>query len=141
MLIDGSSVMFRAFFGIPVGAFKAPDGQPVNAVRGFLDMLARLVTDRKPRALVVATDEDWRPAFRVDVIPSYKTARLERGAMPPELEPQEPIIHAVLKAMGVEVMGAAGLEAEDVIASVLPKITGRVELVTGDRDVFSLVRD
>ena len=75
MLIDGSSVMFRAFFGIPVGAFKAPDGQPVNAVRGFLDMLARLITDRKPRAIVVATDEDWRPAFRVDVIPSYKTAR------------------------------------------------------------------
>src|SRR5437870_5153175 len=80
LLLDGSSLMFRAFFGIPVGAFKAPDGQPVNAVRGFLDMLARLVTDRKPKALVVATDEDWRPAFRVKVIASYKTARLERGA-------------------------------------------------------------
>src|SRR5256714_6688791 len=141
LLLDGSSLMFRAFFGIPVGAFKAPDGQPVNAVRGFLDMLARLVTDRKPAAMVVATDEDWRPAFRVDVIPSYKTARLERGAMPPELEPQEPIIHAVLKAMGVGVMGAARFTAEDVIASVLPKISGRVEIVTGDRDLFSLVRD
>jgi 5'-3' exonuclease len=141
LLLDGSSLMFRAFFGIPVAAFKAPDGQPVNAVRGFLDMLARLVTDRKPKALVVATDEDWRPAFRVDVIPSYKTARLERGAMPPELEPQEPIIHAVLKAIGVEVMGAEGFEAEDVIASLLPKITGRVEIVTGDRDLFALVRD
>src|SRR6202022_1446561 len=117
--------MFRAFYGIPVGAFKAPDGQPVNAVRGFLDMLARLVTDRKPKGLVVATDEDWRPAFRVDVIASYKTARLKRGAMPPELEPQEPIIHAVLRAIGVEVMGAKGFEAEDVIASLLPKITGR----------------
>src|ERR1700736_2733720 len=133
--------MFRAFYGIPVGAFKAPDGQPVNAVRGFLDMLARLVTDRKPRALVVATDEDWRPAFRVKVIASYKTERLERGAMPPELAPQEPIIHAVLKAIGVEVMGAKGFEAEDVIASLLPKISGRVEIVTGDRDLFSLVRD
>jgi 5'-3' exonuclease len=141
LLLDGSSLMFRAFFGIPVGTFKAPDGQPVNAVRGFLDMLARLVTDRKPKALVVATDEDWRPAFRVDVIASYKTARLERGAMPAELEPQEPIIRAVLKALGVEVMGAAGFEAEDVIASLLPKITGRVEIVTGDRDLFSLVRD
>jgi 5'-3' exonuclease len=141
LLLDGSSLMFRAFFGIPVGTFKAPDGQPVNAVRGFLDMLARLVTDRKPKALVVATDEDWRPAFRVDVIASYKTARLERGAMPAELEPQEPIIRAVLKALDVEVMGAAGFEAEDVIASLLPKITGRVEIVTGDRDLFSLVRD
>src|SRR5881392_1666284 len=141
MLIDGSSVMFRAFFGIPVGAFKAPDGQPVNAVRGFLDMLARLVTDRKPKALVVATDEDWRPAFRVKVIASYKTARLERGAMPAELQPQEPIIWAILNAIGVEVMGAAGFEAEDVIASLLPKVTGKVEIVTGDRDLFSLVRD
>jgi 5'-3' exonuclease len=141
LLLDGSSLMFRAFFGIPVGSFKAPDGQPVNAVRGFLDMLARLVTDRNPKALVVATDEDWRPAFRVKVIASYKTARLERGAMPPELQPQEPIIHAVLRAIGVEVMGAPGFEAEDVIASLLPKITGKVEIVTGDRDLFSLVRD
>src|SRR5438270_9629598 len=141
LLIDGSSVMFRAFFGIPVTAFKAPDGQPVNAVRGFLDMLARLVIDRKPRAILVATDEDWRPKFRVDVIPSYKTARLKRGAMPPELQPQEPIIREVLAAIGVEVVGSDGFEAEDVIASLLPKIRGKVEIVTGDRDLFALVRD
>jgi 5'-3' exonuclease len=141
MLIDGSSLMFRAFYGLPVTAFKAPNGQPVNAVRGFLDMLARLVGDRKPRAIVVATDEDWRPAFRVDVIPSYKTARLERGAMPAELEPQEPIIRQVLAATGVEVLGAEGFEAEDVIASLLPKISGKVEIITGDRDLFALVRD
>ncbi|TMC67001.1 MAG: 5'-3' exonuclease [Chloroflexota bacterium] len=141
LLIDGSSVMFRAFFGIPVTAFKAPDGQPVNAVRGFLDMLGRLVTDRKPRAIVVATDKDWRPAFRVDVLPSYKTHRLVQGNMPPELEPQEPIIHTVLAAIGVEVMGAEGFEAEDVIASLLPRLTGTVEIVTGDRDLFALVRD
>jgi len=133
--------MFRAFFGIPVTAFKAPDGQPVNAVRGFLDMLGRLVTDRKPRAIVVATDKDWRPAFRVKVLPSYKTHRLVQGNMPPELEPQEPIIHAVLAAIGVEVIGADGFEAEDVIASLLPKISGTVEIVTGDRDLFALVRD
>jgi 5'-3' exonuclease len=141
MLIDGSSLMFRAFYGVPANSFKAPDGQPVNAVRGFLDMLARLVVDRKPKSVVVATDEDWRPAFRVDVIPSYKTARLERGAMPSELEPQEPIIRQVLAAIGVEVIGADGFEAEDVIASLLPLIKGRVEIVTGDRDLFSLVRD
>jgi 5'-3' exonuclease len=141
MLIDGSSLMFRAFFGLPVTAFKAPNGQPVNAVRGFLDMLGRLVADRKPKALAVATDEDWRPAFRVDVIPSYKTARLVRGAMPPELEPQEPIIREVLAAIGVEVIGSEGFEAEDVIASLLPKLTGKIEIVTGDRDLFSLVRD
>jgi 5'-3' exonuclease len=141
MLVDGSSLMFRAFFGLPVTAFKAPDGQPMNAVRGFIDMLARLVTDRKPRAIVVATDEDWRPAFRVNVIPSYKTARLERGAMPAELAPQEPILWEIIRAIGLQVIGAKGFEAEDVIASLLPKISGRVEIVTGDRDLFSLVRD
>jgi 5'-3' exonuclease len=140
LLIDGSSVMFRAFFGIPL-TMKAPNGQPVNAVRGFIDMLARLVIDRNPRGLIVATDEDWRPAFRVDLIPSYKTHRLERGNMPAELEPQEPIIRAVLAAIGVEVIGAAGFEAEDVIASFLPLVSGKVEIVTGDRDLFALVRD
>src|SRR2546426_6722145 len=141
LLLDGSSLMFRAFFGIPVSAFKAPDGQPVNAVRGFLDMLARLVRDRRPKAFCVAAEEDGRPAFRVKGIAGYKTARLERGAMPAELQPQEPIIWAILNAVGVEVMGAAGFEAEDVIASLLPKISGKVEIVTGDRDLFSLVRD
>ncbi len=140
LLIDGSSIMFRAFFGIPL-TMKAPNGQPVNAVRGMLDMLARLVIDRNPRGLIVATDEDWRPAFRVDVLPSYKTHRLETGNMPPELEPQEPIIWAVLSAIGVDVVGSPGFEAEDVIASLLPLVTGKVEIVTGDRDLFALVRD
>ena len=141
MLIDGSSLMFRAFYGIPATAFKAPNGMPVNAVRGFLDMMGRLVSDRKPKRLAVATDEDWRPAFRVKVMPSYKTQRLDRGAMPAELAPQEPVLWEVLRAIGVEVIGAAGFEAEDVIASLLPKVSGRVEIVTGDRDLFSLVRD
>ena len=140
LLVDGSSVMFRAFFGIPV-TVRSPQGEPVNAVRGFLDMLARLVTDRNPGGLVVATDEDWRPAFRVKVIPSYKTHRLERGAMPAELRPQEPVILAVLKAIGVQAIGAAGYEAEDVIASLLPRLQGTVEIATGDRDLFALVRD
>lgn len=141
MLVDGSSLMFRAFFGLPVTAFKAPNGEPTNAIRGFIDMLGRLISDRKPRAIVIATDRDWRPAFRVNVIPSYKTARLERGAMPAELAPQEPILWQVIEAIGLEVIGAEGFEAEDIIASLLPKISGKVEIVTGDRDLFSLVRD
>ena len=141
MLIDGSSLMFRAFYGIPAAAFKAPNGMPINAVRGFLDMMGRLVSGRKPQRLAVATDEDWRPAFRVKVMPSYKTARLDRGAMPDELAPQEPVLWDVLRTIGIEVIGAAGFEAEDVIASLLPKVSGRIEIVTGDRDLFALVRD
>src|SRR5207302_1432828 len=128
-------------YGIPAAAFKAPNGMPINAVRGFLDMMGRLVSGRKPQRLAVATDEDWRPAFRVKVMPSYKTARLDRGAMPNELAPQEPVLWDVLRAIGVEVIGAAGFEAEDVIASLLPKVSGRIEIVTGDRDLFALVRD
>lgn len=140
LLIDGSSLMFRAFFGLPV-TIRSPKGEPINAVRGFLDMLARLVSLRNPNAVVVATDENWRPEFRVAVMPSYKTARLERGAMPPDLAPQEPIIRQVLTAVGVEVIGADGYEAEDVIASLLPHLSGTVEIATGDRDLFALVRD
>jgi 5'-3' exonuclease len=140
LLVDGSSLMFRAFFGVPT-TVRSPQGEPVNAVRGFLDMLARLVGIRNPEGLVVATDRDWRPAFRVRVIPSYKTHRLERGAMPAELAPQEPVILAVLEAIGVQAIGADGYEAEDVIASLLPGLRGTVEIATGDRDLFALVRD
>ena len=139
LLIDASSLFFRAFFGIPK-TMRAPDGRLVNAVRGFLDMLARLVSARDPRCLVVATDEDWRPAFRVEALPSYKAHRVAEP-IPPELEHQVPIILDVLEAIGIEVIGADGYEAEDVIASLLPRITGTVEIVSGDRDLFALVRD
>jgi 5'-3' exonuclease len=139
MLIDGSSLMFRAFFGIPT-TVKSPKGEPVNAVRGFLDMLARLIGDRKPHAMVVATDEDWRPAFRVALLPSYKAHRVAEP-IPPELIPQVSVIEKVLSAVGIETVGAEGFEAEDIIASLLPKLRGKVEIVTGDRDLFALVRD
>ena len=131
--------MFRAFFGVPP-SLRSPAGVPVNAVRGFLDMLTRLLQDRRPRSVVVATDEDWRPAFRVAILPSYKAHRIST-AMPEELEPQIPVILDVLNAIGIEVLGAEGFEAEDVIASLLTKIQGKVEIVTGDRDLFALIRD
>jgi len=139
MLVDGSSLMFRAFFGIPV-TVRSPKGEPVNAVRGFLDMMGRLIIDRRPGAVVVATDEDWRPAFRVALIPSYKAHRVV-APIPLELIPQVTIIEGVLEAIGVDTMGAEGFEAEDVIASLLSKVRGTVEIVTGDRDLFALVRD
>lgn len=139
LLVDGSSLIFRAFFGVPQ-TIVAPDGQPVNAVRGFLDFLARFILDRRPRHLAVATDEDWRPAFRVDALPSYKTHRTAEP-VPPLLEPQMPIIMEVLGAFGIPAVGAAGYEAEDVIASLLKFAEGRAEILSGDRDLFALVRD
>lgn len=139
LLVDGSSLIFRAFFGVPQ-TVVAPDGRPVNAVRGFLDYLARFLTDRRPRHLAVATDEDWRPAFRVEALPSYKTHRTAEP-IPPLLEPQMPIIMEVLAAFSIPAVGAAGYEAEDVIASLVRFADGRVEILSGDRDLFALVRD
>jgi 5'-3' exonuclease len=139
LLVDGSSLIFRSFFGNKADN-RAPDGRSVNAVRGTLDSLARLVETRRPRSLAIATDEDWRPAFRVDALPSYKSHRVAEP-VPPGLVPQLPLIEAVLKAIGLNVIGKPGYEAEDVIASLARKVTPPIEVYSGDRDLFAIVRD
>lgn len=140
MFVDGSSLIFRAFYGVPT-TFRSPDGKPVNGVRGFMDRLAALVVEHRPARLAVASDEDWRPAWRVELIPGYKVHRVAEP-IPPELEPQMPIIHAVLDAVGVEFVGVPDYEAEDVIATWVAKAAGSsVDIVSGDRDLFALVRD
>ena len=139
LLVDGSSLIFRAFFGVP-RTIRAPDGTPVNAVRGFCDYLARFITLRQPRRALVAADVDWRPQWRVELMPSYKTHRLNLQPEP-DLERQIPIIAEVMEAVGIPMLGAAGYEAEDVIATVAARANGLVEVVSGDRDLFALVRD
>lgn len=140
LLVDGSSLIFRAFFGVPK-TMRAPDGRLVNGVRGFLDILARQLFTRRPARLAVASDEDWRPQHRVDLIPSYKAHRVAEP-IPPELDPQMPLIAEVLKALGVDFVGAPRLEAEDVIASWVEQLPGqRIEILSGDRDLFALIRD
>jgi 5'-3' exonuclease len=140
MLVDGSSLIFRAYYGVPQSV-RAPDGRPVNAVRGFLDNLARLLTERRPRCLAVASDEDWRPQWRVDLIPSYKAHRTAEP-VPPGLIPQFPVIVDILDAVGVDFVGVPDYEAEDVIATWTARVPdGTVEIVSGDRDLFALIRD
>jgi 5'-3' exonuclease len=139
LLVDGSSLIFRAFHGVPESV-RAPDGTPVNAVRGFLDILARLVTQRRPRRLAVADDADWRPAWRVALVPEYKLHRTAEP-VPPGLQPQLPVIRVVLDAVGVDMVGVAEAEAEDVIATWSAEAEGKVEVVSGDRDLFGLVED
>lgn len=139
LFVDGSSLIFRAFHGVPK-TVRAPDGRPVNAVRGFLDALTRLISSRTPTRLAVASDEDWRPAWRVALIPSYKAHRTAEP-VPPDLEPQMPLIHEVLGALGIEFVGVAGYEAEDVIASWTRQAPGSVEIASGDRDLFALVEE
>jgi len=143
MLLDTASLYFRAFFGVPE-TVRAPDGTPVNAVRGLLDMITRLVRARPPAALVACWDADWRPAFRVAAIPSYKAHRLSADGAeetPPALAAQVPVIDEVLRAAGLAIAGAPGFEADDVMATLAARSAGPVDVVTGDRDLFQLVDD
>lgn len=151
MLLDSASLYFRAFFGVPT-SITAPDGTPVNAVRGFLDMVSTLITRYQPARIVACLDEDWRPAWRVALVPSYKTHRMAAGAVavvdgpdpeevPDELAPQVPVLLEVLAAVGIATAGAADYEADDVIGTLATRGPGPVDVVTGDRDLFQLVDD
>ncbi|TFV77698.1 5'-3' exonuclease [Blastococcus sp. CT_GayMR19] len=143
MLLDAASLYFRAFYGVPTSV-TTPDGRPINAVRGFLDMTARLLTTHGPDRLVACWDDDWRPAFRVDALPSYKAHRVapEGGEeVPDELSPQVPILVDVLAAAGIDRVGAPGYEADDIIGTLATRASGPVDIVTGDRDLFQLVDD
>jgi len=147
LLVDAPSLYFRAYFGIPESAARAPDGSPVNAVRGFLDMIAQLVRTRRPDRLVCALDNDWRPAWRVKLIPSYKAHRLAPGGgpstevVPENLEAQVPLILEVLAAVGIPAVGADGYEADDVLGTLAHTEPGPVEVASGDRDLFQLIDD
>ncbi|SFK15770.1 5'-3' exonuclease [Cellulomonas sp. KH9] len=155
LLLDSASLYFRAFFGVP-DSVRAPDGTPVNAVRGLLEMIARLVADRHPTRLVACWDDDWRPAFRVEAVPSYKAHRVAREVpgttgveeVPDALTAQVPVIVDVLAALGIPRLGAPGFEADDVIGTLVAREAARdpgeraaVDVVTGDRDLFQLVDD
>ncbi|WP_459985274.1 5'-3' exonuclease [Nocardioides sp. AN3] len=147
MLLDSASMYFRAFYGVP--DISAPDGTPVNAVRGLLDFIARLVEQYSPTDLVCCWDNDWRPQWRVDLIPSYKAHRVvtenpvgpDVEEVPDPLEAQVPLIADVLEAFGIAVRGAEGYEADDVIGTLATGAGMPVDVVTGDRDLFQLVDD
>jgi 5'-3' exonuclease len=144
-LLDSASLYFRSFYALP-DSITAPDGTPVNAVRGFTDTVARILTDRRPSRLVACLDADWRPQFRVDLLPSYKAHRVadeEENAeeVPDTLTPQVPIILDLLEAFGLATAEADGYEADDVIGALAThERRDPVEVITGDRDLFQLVR-
>jgi len=148
MLLDTASLYFRAYFGVP-DSIRSPDGVPVNAVRGLLDFISRLVTDYQPTHLVCCWDNDWRPAWRTDLLPSYKAHRVvaEKATapdieeVPDPLEAQIPVIVDVLEAFGIAIVGADGYEADDVIGTLATRASMPVDIVTGDRDLFQLVDD
>ncbi len=138
LLIDGSSLIFRAYYGALARARVS--GAEGNAVAGFLDRLARLVADRRPRRLVIAEDWAWRPQWRVDLIAGYKSHRVAEP-VPPGLVGDLPVITELLEHIGIDVVGVADHEAEDVIATLTRLAPGTVEIASGDRDLFALVED
>ncbi|MDE9367409.1 5'-3' exonuclease [Luteipulveratus sp. YIM 133132] len=147
MLLDSASLYFRAFYGVPDRRPSA-EAPPNNAIRGFADMIATLVTTYRPTDLVACWDNDWRPAFRVEAIPSYKAHRAVEGTefeeeSPEELTPQVPVIRDMLAALGITRLGVDGYEADDVIGTLTHRAHGSstVDVVTGDRDLFQLVDD
>lgn len=148
MVLDTSYLYYRAFFGVP-SSMRAPDGTPVNAIRGLLDSITRLVEQYSPDRLACAWDDDWRPAWRTDLVPSYKAHRVEEAVplgvdqeeTPDELGVQVPLIREVLEAVGMPVIGVAEHEADDVLGSLATQHDGRCLVVTGDRDLFQLVDD
>jgi 5'-3' exonuclease len=139
LLIDGSSLIFRAYYG---ALRAAPNAQrkDANAVGPLLERLARLIVQRRPRNVAVADDEAWRPDWRVERLPTYKSQRVAEP-IPPALEPQVPIIRAILDAIGIDMVGVPDYEAEDVIATWCALAPGTVEIASGDRDLFALVED
>ncbi|KBY53583.1 5'-3' exonuclease, partial [Mycobacterium tuberculosis TKK-01-0016] len=150
VLLDGASMWFRSFFGVP-SSITAPDGRPVNAVRGFIDSMAVVITQQRPNRLAVCLDLDWRPQFRVDLIPSYKAHRVAEPEpngqpdveeVPDELTPQVDMIMELLDAFGIAMAGAPGFEADDVLGTLATRERrDPVIVVSGDRDLLQVVAD
>lgn len=139
LLVDGSSLIFRAFYGAQ-RRLKDAEALRTAAIGGFLSRLARLIVERSPVRIAVADDADWRPQWRVEQLASYKEHRTAEP-VPPGLVPQIPVIDGVLRAVGIDLIGVPGYEAEDVIATLAGQISGTVEIFSGDRDLFALVED
>ena len=144
MLLDSASLWYRAYYGMP-DTLVAPDGTPVNAIRGYIDMTARLMNVYKPNRIVACLDGDWRPTWRVELFPDYKANRLEEEGdeeeEPETLTPQIPILLDLLELFGIPVVGVDDFEADDVMATYAEVEKGPIRIVTGDRDLFQMVDD
>lgn len=150
LYFDTATLYYRAFFAVPE-SITAPDGTPSGAVRGFLDMVSTIAKQFPPNQVVFAWDDDWRPQWRVDLIPSYKLHRIEDQSMeqpdaalevvPDALSPQISAISLILDAIGLPRIGQIGHEADDVLGALVSKSTQPCDVVTGDRDLFQLVSD
>ncbi|HEY3380955.1 MAG TPA: DNA polymerase I [Vicinamibacterales bacterium] len=137
-LIDGNSQMYRAYHAIR--GLTGPDGRSTNAVYGFVAMLRKLVADQNPDLVACAFDLAG-PTFRSALAADYKA---NRPAMPDDLAEQIPYVHRACEALGVPVVSCEGFEADDVIGTITARAVAEgydVVVVTGDKDMYQLVRD
>jgi len=144
MLLDSASLWYRAYYGMP-DTLVSPTGMAVNAIRGYLDMTARLIIMYSPNRIVACIEGDWRPSWRVHLFPAYKANRLEDESdveeEPETLTPQIPVLLDLLDAFGIPMVGVDDYEADDVMATFAVREKGPIRIVTGDRDLFQLVDD
>jgi 5'-3' exonuclease len=150
LYFDTATLYYRAFFAVPE-SITAPDGTPSGAVRGFLDMVSAISKQFPPQQIVFAWDDDWRPQWRVDLVPSYKLHRIDEEVsdqpdasfevIPDALSPQIGAIAMILDAIGLPRIGQIGHEADDVLGALVHKAGSNCDVVTGDRDLFQLVSD
>ncbi len=138
VLIDGFSILFRAFYGLPSLTNSA--GEPTNAVYGFLNILFKILDDESPDLLTIAFDVSG-PTFRHDMYEEYKGTR---KPMPEDLVSQVPLIKEVLTAMKISIVEKAGYEADDIIGTLAnksEKLGYDVSVVSGDRDLLQLATE
>lgn len=150
LFFDTATLYYRAFFAVPE-SITAPDGTPSGAVRGFLDMVSAIAKQFPPEQVVFAWDDDWRPQWRVELIPGYKLHRVDEEVsdqpeaafevIPDALSPQIGAIAMILDAIGLPRIGQLGHEADDVLGALVSKSSAPCDVVTGDRDLFQLVSD
>ena len=143
LLLDSASLWYRAYYGMP-DTLLSPSGEPVNAIRGYLDMSARLISQYQPSRLVACLEGDWRPSWRVELFPGYKANRIDESGEeeePDTLGPQIPVLLDILEAFGIPMVGVDDYEADDIMASFSVKERGPTFVATGDRDLFQLVDD
>lgn len=133
VLIDGNSLLNRAFYATPV--FTTKDGLPTNAVFGFIKLLFKILSDKKPTHLVVAFDVH-APTFRHQAYGDYKAGR---KPMPEDLVVQMPVLKDLLQAMHICICEKAGYEADDVIGTLAKRFPLLTYVYTGDRDAYQLV--
>ena len=140
LLIDGHSLMFRAFYALSPDSFRTPDGQHTNAIHGFISMLLNILAGEKPTHLAVAFDLS-RESFRTLEYPEYKGTR---GETPPEFIGQTELLREALEAMNIRTITRENYEADDIIASLADQAADagyNVSVVSGDRDTFQLIRE